>query len=512
MTLPPGQADVVVVGSGFGGLGAALTLAEQGARVVLVEALKYPGGCASTFTRRGCRFESGATLFSGFAEGQLFRRWIDRHQMAVDVDFIDPAIELRSPGLTLSVPQSRDDFIAQVMALPGAPQDGLQRWFSLQKRVADTLWPLFDRVDRVPPFSAAGLGFHVAQLHRYPEIARWMGRPLIDVLRHCGVDTFEPLRTFLDAVCQITVQAGIREAEAPFAMSAVDYTFRGTGHVHGGIGTLAWEMTRAIERLGGTVKLAHRVSGLRRHGRGWRVCSRRGDIIADTVVLNVLPQAARTLLGLPAGAHRTLDHLSERVETGWGAAMLYLVVPSDTPQRSAAHHVEMVVDPAQPLIEGNHLFASVSGADELDRAPNGARTVTVSTHVPMAKLRTHQSTGTAADYIQRVQDQMRAGLAARAPELWDHRLQELPGSPRTFARFTGRPHGYVGGVPRRAGLHNYANLWPAPVMPGVWLVGDTMFPGQSTLATAIGGARTARAIAHPVRERLVKPEHQSAAR
>ena len=33
-------------------------------------------------------------------------------------------------------------------------------------------------------------------------------------------------------------------------MAAVDYFFRGTGHVHGGIGSLAWALTEAIERHG----------------------------------------------------------------------------------------------------------------------------------------------------------------------------------------------------------------------------------------------------------------------
>ena len=61
--------DVAVIGAGFGGLGAALKLSEAGLRVGLVEALNSPGGCASTFKRRGYAFESGATLFSGFAEG-----------------------------------------------------------------------------------------------------------------------------------------------------------------------------------------------------------------------------------------------------------------------------------------------------------------------------------------------------------------------------------------------------------------------------------------------------------
>ena len=36
--------DSIIVGSGFGGLGASLQLAELGQRVLLLK-LKYPGGC-----------------------------------------------------------------------------------------------------------------------------------------------------------------------------------------------------------------------------------------------------------------------------------------------------------------------------------------------------------------------------------------------------------------------------------------------------------------------------------
>ena len=60
--------EFLVIGSGFGGLGAALTLAEAGKQVLLCERLNYPGGCAATFQRKGIAFEAGATLFSGFGE------------------------------------------------------------------------------------------------------------------------------------------------------------------------------------------------------------------------------------------------------------------------------------------------------------------------------------------------------------------------------------------------------------------------------------------------------------
>ena len=35
--------DVAVIGSGFGGLGTALSLAERGYKVAIFETLKYPG-------------------------------------------------------------------------------------------------------------------------------------------------------------------------------------------------------------------------------------------------------------------------------------------------------------------------------------------------------------------------------------------------------------------------------------------------------------------------------------
>ncbi|MCB1055146.1 MAG: FAD-dependent oxidoreductase, partial [Acidobacteria bacterium] len=79
-----------------------------------------------------------------------------------------------------------------------------------------------------------------------------------------------------------------------------------------------------------------------------------------------------------------------------------------------------------------------------------------------------------------------------APEIAGAVVRELTASPRTFERFTGRPEGLVGGVPRRAGFGAYRDLFTGPPMRGFYLVGDSVFPGQSTLATAVGGARLAQ--------------------
>lgn len=80
--------DVIVVGAGMGGLTTAALLANDGLRVLILEAAHVTGGCSSSFKRKGYVFESGATTLTGFAESELivsypatpvtWEKWIHR--------------------------------------------------------------------------------------------------------------------------------------------------------------------------------------------------------------------------------------------------------------------------------------------------------------------------------------------------------------------------------------------------------------------------------------------------
>lgn len=66
----PDSADVVVIGSGLGGLCTAALLAVCHNRtVVVLEAHTHPGGAAHAWPYRGYSFDSGPHLFSGLADG-----------------------------------------------------------------------------------------------------------------------------------------------------------------------------------------------------------------------------------------------------------------------------------------------------------------------------------------------------------------------------------------------------------------------------------------------------------
>ncbi len=484
--------DVAVVGAGFGGMGAALACAETGLRVVIFEALNYPGGCAATFARDGYRFEAGATLFSGLGADQLFGRWITRHGLPVTVDWIDPVVTFRTEDLELEIGRDRDAFITRLCALDGAPAVAIRKFFAWQARLADDLWDVILDPTSLPPFSLRAVIRHALQVRRNLSLTRLAGRSLAQILDRFGLAGFVPLRRYLDGLCQITVQCPAAEAEAPFALAVMDYYWRGTGHVRGGIGELARGLTDAIGRLGGVVRMPDRVTGIRPHGDGWRVEGRGHAVVARNVIANVLPGSLLNLAPSDALDRRRLDRLDRDVRQGWGAVMLYLVAKAPADAAREPRHLELVATADAPYTEGNHVFVSISGADDVGRCPPGFRTLTVSTHAP---LRPDGSTEADwADAVARIQARMRATLALRAPE-WDVGIvHSMTASPRTFERFTGRGGGAVGGIPRRVGLRQYLALGPVSVAKGLWLVGDSTFLGQSILAAATSGVRVAHAL------------------
>ena len=61
------ECDVVIIGSGIGGLSCAALLARYGLSVIVCESHTIPGGAAHAWTRDGYHFESGPSLYSGMA-------------------------------------------------------------------------------------------------------------------------------------------------------------------------------------------------------------------------------------------------------------------------------------------------------------------------------------------------------------------------------------------------------------------------------------------------------------
>jgi len=80
--------DVIIIGAGLGGLTAGAKLAKEGRKVLLLEQHDRPGGCASTFTRRGFTMEVGLHEMDGLHPGDMKNRIFEDLGIFSHVEFL----------------------------------------------------------------------------------------------------------------------------------------------------------------------------------------------------------------------------------------------------------------------------------------------------------------------------------------------------------------------------------------------------------------------------------------
>lgn len=71
------KSNVVIIGSGFGGLATAIVLARLGRKVTVVESAPQPGGCLRSYVREGIDCPVGVHYFGSAAPGELLGDFID---------------------------------------------------------------------------------------------------------------------------------------------------------------------------------------------------------------------------------------------------------------------------------------------------------------------------------------------------------------------------------------------------------------------------------------------------
>ncbi len=89
---------------------------------------------------------------------------------------------------------------------------------------------------------------------------------------------------------------------------------------------------------------------------------------------------------------------------------------------------------------------------------------------------------------------MLAALGRALPDATGHLVHEEFASPRSFERYTRRARGAVGGPPVSRLNSNLLAVDADVLGPGLWVVGDSVFPGQGTMATVLSAIRVVERI------------------
>jgi phytoene dehydrogenase-like protein len=380
---------------------------------------------------------------------------------------------------------------------------GAPAFWQWQTRIAQAVWSLALRKFPFPPQTAVEASKlwqsatdwlfeqpkHLTQL---PELALAAFHPLWQF-----VPPENPvLHWFLDGQLLISAQTTLRSANALYAAAALDLPRRGVRHLSGGMGAIAEKLVAVILQNGGQVLYRHTVERIvLENGRviAVEVGGRNaGSFSTRRVVANLTPWNVRALLG--DACPRILRQLPE-LPNGWGAFVLHLAVarsvfPANTPLHSQL--LAPAIQHGAPFGEGNSAFLSISPTWDLSRVAPCECAVTISTHTALAQWQAYRADRQTYSQAKERLSEKLLDLAERTfPHLREAIRFSMSGSPITYAFYTRRSAGWVGGFPQ-------VNLWQSQspaILPGLWLVGDSIFPGQSTAAVALGGLRVAESVA-----------------
>jgi C-3',4' desaturase CrtD len=495
---------IVVIGAGVGGLSTSALLARAGLDVTVLEAHIYAGGSASTFYHQGYRFDAGATLPAGFYPGgpmDLVGQAVGIDRWPVRSD--DPAMVVHLPDGARVTRYGGEQRWAERRRVFGPEAEPFWRW---QETTSDALWDLALRLPAWPPqipgeaarLVGDGLAWMGNDLRNRlkPSLALDVFRPVSAHLhRHSHGAASERLRLFVDAQLLIAAQTTSRYTNALYGASALDLPRRGVAHAEAGMGAIAGTLVEAVKRNGGQVHFRQEATRIVvERGRPVAVETKKGaSFPADVVIANLPPWNVNRLLGeyAPRRLHtRRLRALPPRPEHLWGAFMLYAgldgaAVPHDFP----LHHQVVL---REPMGNGNTVFLSLSPAWDEGRAPQGRRALTLSTHTELGPWWDfHEQDRQAYEARKQVYtERVLAAAEVAVPGLRDAADLTLSGTPVTFQRFTRRDWGWVGGFPQTS----LTRAWGPRLAPGLWLVGDSVFPGQSVPAVALGGLRVAQSL------------------
>jgi phytoene desaturase len=285
----------VVIGSGFGGLAAAVRLRVMGYDVTVLEALDQPGGRARVFRRDGYTFDAGPTVITApYLLEELFALAGRRMDNYVQLVPVDPFYRiLFHDGSTFDYVQDEERLLAQIRAMSPRDVDGYRKLAAHAERIFDVGYTQladqpFDRARdmvRVIPKMIA------LESHRtvYGLVAKYIKD---ERLRRAF--TFEPLLVGGNPFTTTSIYLLIHWLERKWG---VHFAMGGTGQIVRGLVALLEEMDVEV-RMDAPVERIE-VS----NGRASAVCLEGGErIAADVVVSNADPSYVYTRM--IDGAHR----------------------------------------------------------------------------------------------------------------------------------------------------------------------------------------------------------------
>jgi all-trans-retinol 13,14-reductase len=492
--------DVIVIGSGIGGLTAALTAANAGLGVLVLEAGKQFGGYTNPFKRGKYSFDPGLHYIGECGPGQQLTRILEKLGLADEITFRELSPDgfdrLVFPGYEVAMPRGAERYHDRLERDFPHERDGLAKFFATLTSFRSAVAAM---VAIRGPASIVAVAPHAPFFLRY---GRATFSELIDPMIR------DPL---LRAV--LSAQGGDYglppgRASAMIGLGVLDHYLGGAYFPRGGSRAIRDGFVKAIERKGGVMLRNHAVTRVVIEGdrvTGVR-CANGEAFEARTVISNAdATFTYRELIG-PERLPFLLRRRTQAMRPSIASLCLFLgtsldVAAAGMTDANIWHYSSVDIDSAyRPIREGR--FApddffflsspSLKDPDAVDKAPAGHHTlelVTLAPFEPFAKWAGMKTMKRGPDYLAlkaELTDRLLGCVERYIPGIRDHLTVAELGTPATNLTYAAAPLGAIYGpeqTPDQMGPWRYGMKG---AIPGLFLCGSSTL-GAGIVPGAVSG-------------------------
>ena len=488
------KTKIVVVGAGIAGLTSAAILSKLGFSVTLIESHTQSGGCAGTFKRKNYIFDVGATQVAGLEEGGIHSKIFKFLDIPLpQASILNPAciVNLNDGSKPIPIWYEKNEWIKErEMQFPGST-----KFWQICTLIHQSNWA-FSNNNPVLPIKNL---WDFSQLLKALVPANlitgiFLKATVFDLLRICGLSKDKRLIKFLNLQLKLYSQEDVYKTAALYGCTVLQISQQphGLWHLKKSMQALSQALEGSLEKTGVNIIFGQKVNSINfdNSNKRWRVFAtskkKNFDYYADDVIYTPPPQSLLKHLEDSLEINQNYKNRIQNLPDPTGALVFYSALKKEHIKRISSNHYQIVSN------ELGSLFVSISEEGD-GRAPLGEITLIASLftktkswfHLDKSKYIDKKK-----DYLQKISFVLETQFDI-ASENWLHK--ELA-TPLGFEKWTNRPNGMVGGLGQNPDTFGLFGLSSRTPLKGLWLCGDSIYPGEGTAGVSQSALMVSRQI------------------